>query len=181
MLNGIAGAANNTQLLGISWDLNGDGVYGDAVDTSVAFPAHAAPSRPTLTWAQLEALGLTHAGTYTLGMQVTTTNGTFYAHTTLVINPAPPIITRNASASASVGEPYTVSFAAVFPGDEVTTGWSINWGDNTTTPLPSDATTATHVYKAVGNYTVVVSVSNANAITPPRATAGRRDRGVPTR
>src|SRR5262249_14310634 len=83
-LNGSATAATNTQLLGISWDLNGDGIFGDAVDTSVTFPRTSATSRPTLTWAQLEALGLTHGGTSTIAMQVTTTNGTFYAYTTLV-------------------------------------------------------------------------------------------------
>ena len=79
-LQGNALAATNTEILGISWDLNGDGVYGDAVDTSVAFPVpsgQSVNSRPTLTWAQLNALGLTHDGTYRISMQVTTTSGTF--------------------------------------------------------------------------------------------------------
>jgi hypothetical protein len=162
-LNGSATAATNTQLLGISWDLTGTGVYGDATDTSVTFPATSAVSKPTLTWAQLVSLGLAQAGTYTISMRVTTTDGAFYAYTTLVIDTAPPTITLNTSSPANVGTPYSVSFSATFPGDEVTSGWSISWGDHTTTTLPSDATTATHTYTAVGTYTVIASVTDANA------------------
>src|SRR5262249_3909242 len=162
-LNGSARAATNTELLALSWDLNGDGVFGDAVDTSATFPTTSAASTPTVSWAQLEALGLTQGGNYTIAMQVTTTNGTFYGYTTLVIDTAPPVSTLHASESAHVGAPYAVAFAADFPGDEVATGWSVNWGDGTITPLPSDATTATHTYIFQGFYTVTASVTDAIA------------------
>ena len=160
-LSGSATAATGAQLLGISWDLNGDGVYGDAVDTSVTFPAMSATSKPTVTWAQLEALGLTLAGDYTIGMQVTTTGGTFYSYATLIVNTVPPVVTVSAPSTAKVGEPYSVTFSSAFPGGEVPTGWSVDWGDGTSTTLPSDATTATHVYTAVGTDTVTASVTDA--------------------
>src|SRR5262249_15852433 len=151
-------------LLGFSWDINGDGDYGDAVDRSVTFPVPSpmsAASQPTLTWAQLESLGLTHGGTYTISMKMTTSEGTFYAYTKLVINTLAPTITLNAGATANVGALYTVSFGAVFPGDETATGWTVNWGDNTpNTMLPSDASMATHTYTTVGNYMVVASVTD---------------------
>jgi hypothetical protein len=45
--------------LSYSWDLNGDGVFGDATDVE-----------PTLTWAQLEALGIHEGATYSVKVQV---------------------------------------------------------------------------------------------------------------
>ena len=166
-LNGSATAATNTQLLGISWDLTGDGVYGDAVDPTVTFPATSATSKPTITWAQLQALGLTRAGTYTIGMQVVTTDGTFYAYTTLAVQAGAtaPAIT-NAGNTADVGEPYTISFAPTTSvGDQAATSWTIAWGDGTSTTLPSDAPSATHVYTGVGTDTVRVTVTDVNGAT----------------
>jgi hypothetical protein len=172
-LDGSATAAPGTQLLGIAWDLNGDGYYADAVDESVTYPTTTATSQPTVTWAELEALGLTHAGTYPIGMQVFTTTGAFYAFTTLVIDATRPVIDVNTGAggSANVGEPYTIGFSPTFPGDEQPTGFVVNWGDGTSTTLPSDATTATHVYTKVGTDQLTVSVMDVNgATTSPEQT-----------
>ena len=85
-LNGSATAATNSQILSLAWDVNGDGQYGDVVDPA-ATVGSTATSKPTITWSQLESLGLGQGGTYTIGMQVNTTVGTFYTYTTLTVAP----------------------------------------------------------------------------------------------
>jgi hypothetical protein len=165
-LNGLVTAVSgisDTQAQSIVWILYGDNETGEVVDPSVVLPTTPAASNPMLSWAQLESLHITHGGTYNIQMEVTTVGGSFNAFTTLVVNTVPPTITLTADANAEVSKPYTVSFGAVFPGDETATGWTVNWGDGTTpTSLPSDAMMATHTYTKVGNYNVVASVTDVN-------------------
>jgi streptogramin lyase len=71
-----------------SWDSNGDGVYGDATGVS-----------PTLTWSQLQALGI-GAGTFNVSVQVDDGHGNVVTSpvTTLTVQPVPTAITLIAPA-----------------------------------------------------------------------------------
>ncbi|WP_193789042.1 PKD domain-containing protein [Zavarzinella formosa] len=173
-LHGMATAATNTQILSIDWDLDGDGAYNDAIDSS-ATSGLTASSNPVLSWSQLRALSLGNAGTYSIGMKVTTTVGVTYAHTTLRIDKAAPTLTLNAPAAANVGEPYTISFGADFVGGEIPTSFTVTWGDGTNTVLPGDATSASHTYLTTGDEQVQVRVTqggNDYSTTPQPVSVG---------
>src|SRR5262249_45732195 len=69
-----------------SWDINGDGVYGDATGVS-----------PTLSWSQLQALGI-GSGTFNVRVQVEDGHGNAATSpvTTLTVQPVPTAITLTA-------------------------------------------------------------------------------------
>ncbi len=163
-LSGSASAATGTTLTSVSWDLNGDGTFGDAgvttVTTSTAIP-----------WSALVGLGITHNGTYTIAIQVLSSNNTSAtAFGTLVVNAAKPTINVTGNATANVGETYNLGFTATFGGDEKPLSWIVNWGDGTpNSTLPSDATGAPHTYTTVNSFNIQVSVTDVNGLHAPSA------------
>jgi hypothetical protein len=76
-LNASASFDMNGDHLRFSWDVNGDGVYGDATGV-----------RPTLTWSNLTALGITAGRTYNVTVRATEPNG-YYS-----ISEATPLIVQ---------------------------------------------------------------------------------------
>lgn len=84
-----------------TWDVNGDGTYGDATGAS-----------PTLTWAQLGALGITD-GPATRNVTVRVSDPTHPAVTsaaaTLTVTNAAPTATPNVPANANEGGQVTIS------------------------------------------------------------------------
>ncbi|MFO0928937.1 MAG: PKD domain-containing protein [Gemmataceae bacterium] len=153
-LNGSATAATNTQIVAIAWDLDGDGVYTDATGAT-----------PTVDWPRLRSLGLGLAGTYPVGMQVTSTVGTSYEFTTVTVNRVAPTVSVAAPATADVARPYTVTFGATFAGGERPSAFVVTWGDGSSTTLPADASAATHTYLRVGNYSITVGVQEGGTTT----------------
>ena len=133
-----------------TWDINGDGTFGDATG-----------SNPTLTSAQLVALGIGNSGTFTVTVQATDGFHTVSASTTLtVINNQPPvveppIVTPN---PGTTGNTVTVTVSATDPNGLPLT-FTYDWGDGTT------STSNTHVYANPGTYTVTVTVSNGSSST----------------
>jgi len=150
-LAGSATPPTNSTILSESWDLNGDGVFGDAVGLD-----------PTLTWSQLVALGLSGPGTYPIALRVQSTSSTVIAYSILTIQPVAPTVMVSGSATATAGVPYTINFS----GQEVAganygiTGWVINWGDGNTSTLPREATSATHTYTTTGSDTIEVTAAD---------------------
>lgn len=144
-LGGIVTAATNTTIVSARWDINGDGVFGDAFGVA-----------PSLTWAQLVALGIDDGNrNYEITLEVTDSAGNVAADTGLltVENVAPEITTSGAT-STLVGTAYVLNFAATDPGDDTISGWQIDWGDGSPRELyASDATSASHVYLTTGEFT----------------------------
>jgi hypothetical protein len=92
----LSATASDTlrRTLTYSWDVNGDGVFGDATGAS-----------PTLTWAQLVALGI-NDGPATFNVQVRVTNGlttAFSTTTTLTVTAVAPTATFSNSGSIVQG------------------------------------------------------------------------------
>lgn len=79
-------------VLSYSWDVNGDGVFGDAVGL-----------QPTLTWPELVALGL--GGGSTCQVRVRVDDG-FYIDGVTISDPTPLIITGPPAPVARAGGPY---------------------------------------------------------------------------
>ena len=89
-----------------TWDVNDDGTFGDATGAT-----------PTLTWAALEALGITNGdGTASpITVQVTEASSTSTAETTLTVTNTAPTVTIDGPSTAVVGVPVTLKVGAVDP------------------------------------------------------------------
>jgi streptogramin lyase len=58
----------------------------------------------------------------------------------------------------SEGGVYTLNLAAIDPGDDTISGWTINWGDGTVEQVVGDPSSVTHTY-AVGGFTYDILAS----------------------
>ena len=154
-LHGSVTPAPNSTVQSVLWDLNDDGTFGDTSGQS-----------PTVSWAQLTALGIGTAGKYPIALKVISNNNTVVSFGMLTIDYVRPTVTLNNPATGSVGVPYTIGFSASEVGSEVITGWTVMWPDNTVDTLPSDATTDTHTFTMpVTNQNIVVNVYDSHSTT----------------
>jgi hypothetical protein len=146
-LAGSATAATNTSIIAASWDLDGDGVFGDVSGLA-----------PVVSWQELVALGLGDDGAYEITLSVTDSAGNVATDTVAleILNTA-PAVTVDGSAAAVVGVPYVLSFDAADPGDDTVARWEIDWGDGSAREVfASDASSASHVYLTTGVFNPVV-------------------------
>ena len=142
-----------------SWDVNGDGVFGDGNFTG---------PNPTFTAAQLLALGIGDATeSFTVTVKVDDGRHTATASTTLSVTlklPNPqvnsPVITPN---PVDVGEPVTVLIEAQDPTGHPLT-YTYDWGDGTIN------SSNVHTYETPGVYTINVTVSNGSTSTTSQFT-----------
>src|SRR5262249_32147300 len=121
--------------LSYSWDVNGDGTYGDVTGAN-----------PTLSWAQLNALGIAGAGAITnVSVQVSDGNTPAITSgpTTLTINPALSIGAQPASATIDVGQSHTLSVTAADGTPAYTYQWYVGASGVTTNPI-SGATSSSY-------------------------------------
>jgi hypothetical protein len=133
-----------------SWDVNGDGVYGDELKgTGTA-------SGATFTWAQLGLLGI-NDGPAQRSVRVRVSDGRGGTATssasTLTVNNTAPTLTLGGAAAATQGAPYVLNLGAVIdPGADTVSQYVVHWGDGATstytgTSLP-DGRAVTHTYAA---------------------------------
>ncbi|MBK8017280.1 MAG: tandem-95 repeat protein [Betaproteobacteria bacterium] len=131
----------------LSWDVNGDGAFGDAYGTDV-----------TLSWSQLADLGIDDNGVYQIAARAT--NGDGYsaeAFGSFTMTNTLPVVTVGGASIVPAGTPLSISYSATDPGDDRIQEWRVNWGDGT--PVQSygaDVVTAQHVYVTPGTYNIVV-------------------------
>lgn len=140
-----------------SWDVNGDGTFGDAVGPS-----------PTLTWAQLEALSPAindGPATFQVSVLVSDSHSEYVvsAPVRLTLNDALPTVAVSGPASPEVvGQPQAFTLSASDQSSvDTAAGLSffVNWGDGATTQTSavSPATlTVPHVFTSSGSFTVDV-------------------------
>ncbi|MFH8252587.1 beta strand repeat-containing protein [Microbacterium sp. B2969] len=152
--------SGSTALATYEWDLNGDSDFSDA--TGIA---------PTLTWAQLEALGIddgpsTHTVTLkvTLGAQESTDTAVL-----TVVNTAPDTVVTGAL-TATAGVPFTVKIGADDPSSADMAAnftYTVDWGDGSpvlSTTGPADPP-VTHTYAAAGTYTASLTATDKDGGT----------------
>src|SRR5262249_17885306 len=113
----LSGAASSDgDALTFSWDVNGDGIFGDATGVS-----------PTLTWAQLQALGITDGPSqFQVRVRVEgCCTADSPAVTLTVINVAPSIAISGAS-NVNEGSSYSLTLGAVTdPGTDTVTSYVV--------------------------------------------------------
>lgn len=128
------------------WDINGDGVYGDASGPS-----------PTLSWADLEALGIDD-GPSSSDVTVEVSSGTATLDSsvaTLTVTNTAPTSVITGSLAATVGRPFTVKVGALDPSSADLAAdftYTVDWGDGSpveTVVGPADPP-VTHTYTTAG-------------------------------
>lgn len=157
----LAGSATGTGL-SYSWDLNGDSVYGDALGAA-----------PTVTWAQLAALGLGDGpGTHVVSLRVTDGGGQSVTETTwLTLQNAAPTASIGAPAGGVRGEPikFTLGATDASAADQATPfTFVIDWDGNGSvdqTLVGPAGTEVTHVFATAGAYNVRVTATDKDGGT----------------
>lgn len=158
-LNAAGSADADGDALTYSWDVNNDNVFGDATGAS-----------PTLTWAQLVALGINDGPTSrsvrvrvddALGGVVTSLAAT------LTVNNVPPTagVTGPSSGTAGVSLNFTMTANDPSAQDQAAGFmYLIDWdGDGTTDQTvsgPGAGTVVAHTFAAAGNFTVKVKAKD---------------------
>lgn len=139
--------------LSYTWDVNGDGVYGDATGVN-----------PTLSSNSLWALNI-GAGTYTVSVRVTDGHGGVDTATTDLTVDLPyygPEVDLSGPTDGYQGVTNQARTFTITTTDPTTNDFEyfVSWGDGTTDTFGGGATvTASHVYQTEGNYYVFVTAT----------------------
>lgn len=164
-LDASASSDPDGDVLSYSWDVNGDGQFGDATGI-----------QPTLTWSQLQALGV-NDGPNSVAVRVRVNdgrNGIDEDSATITVN--------NALPSAAIGGPaggtYGQSLSYALVGDDPSSfdlaagfAYLVHWGDgspDTTVPRTAgnaSGLTVNHTFAAAGQFTVEVTGTDKDGST----------------
>lgn len=127
-----------SDVLTFTWDVNGDGVFGDANGAT-----------PNLSWAQLVALGVNDGpATWSeVRLRVTDSSGNSDEDVVaLQITDRAPVIAVGGAAMVNEGAVFTLNLGAITdPGMDTVSQWIVRWGDGTTNVYASKGA-KTHVY-----------------------------------
>jgi Ca2+-binding RTX toxin-like protein/6-phosphogluconolactonase (cycloisomerase 2 family) len=129
-----------------SWDLNGDGQFGDAFGAT-----------PVLGWTQLQGLGLDDDGEYQVALRATNAQGSDEATTTLTITNTDPIINLNVPGNLTRYVSFPLGLSSFDPGADTISSYTVDWGDGSNIETVTGPTAQLlHNYQIDGNYTVSV-------------------------
>ncbi|WP_254506577.1 beta strand repeat-containing protein [Anatilimnocola floriformis] len=118
--------AGDADPLTYSWDINGDGIYTDASGVN-----------PTLTWSQLNSLGITDNGTWNVSVQVRDDDLGVTTSTSVLLtvkNVAPTTVLSLSSTPISENGSTTLTGTITDPGTADTFTLNLNWGDPLSPP-----------------------------------------------
>ena len=175
-----------------TWDLDGDGIFGDiplkagAAGASVAF---------TVTGSDLQALGVSATGNYVITAQATDdqsqvgegsavltmtgtnqqvgesanprmgewANGRMDESWAVKVNPVAPQFTITGGPDVlDEGQIYTLDIAG--PGDASVMSYTVSWGDGKIEAVVSSTTTLTHTYTDNGDMNIAVALKNETGL-----------------
>jgi len=152
-----------------SWDVNGDGVFGDATGAA-----------PTLTWTHLISLGI-YDGPNSFNVQLRVNDGdggvTDSAITSLTVNNAAPTLGVSGPTSALRGTSVIMTLTATDPSlidAQALFTFTVNWGDGS--PLlvltGGSGLQPAHAYNVAGSFVVSVTATDADGGISASATQG---------
>jgi hypothetical protein len=143
--------------LTFSWDINGDGVFGDLTGAS-----------PTISWADLTRLRLTSGSGFTVRVMADDGHGhvTTSAPAEVTINPTPVRVLILGANTTNEGAPYTLHLASYLGAGHNIGQWSINWGDGTAnTVVPGSTTRVQHTYATGPNHYTISATATDDLAT----------------
>lgn len=147
------------------WDLNDDGVFGDATGID-----------PTLTWADLETFGIDDGGrtptSYPVAVQISSGAERLTAASTITVTNTAPASVLTGDLSATVGKPFTIKVGADDPSSADMAAqftYTVDWGDGS--PVlrvngPADPP-VTHTYTSSGDYDASFTATDKDGGTGP--------------
>lgn len=145
------------------WDLNGDGSYDDAVTKP---DATTGKTSLTLTWAELEKLGVGGLESFPVSVKVSAANGPLsIANVVVTITDVAPTVTLAALQGARLnGFDLSTTVSIDDAGPDVVETYTVDWGDgtsetfegNTAGSASSAGVPLVHRYASAGDYTVAV-------------------------
>ncbi len=136
-LNASLSTDPNGDPLTFTWDINGDGVWGDAVGIT-----------PTLSWEQLKSLGIDGPSTYAVRVQVSDSIAAPVSSapvnlTAINTNPSIDVV---APMVAYEGTPYALTLGNVTdPGADTVSDYIVHWGDGSTSQYNTNGV-VTHLF-----------------------------------
>jgi len=173
-LNALESSDPDGDTLTFSWDLNGDGTFGDATGPT-----------PTLAWADLVALGIDDDGTFNVAVRVDDGKlGVDTASAILTINNVAPALSIFGADSVAEGSPYTLNLSSSDPGDDTISQWDIKWGDgsdpdndgNVGEIVSGNPSSVTHVYADGPNtFTITATATDEDGTHPVAGQSGPGD------
>lgn len=103
----------------------------------------------------------TDNGSRTIALRVTDNDGdTNLVTTTITTTNVAPVITLSGASTSDEGQPYTLSWSSTDVGPDTMTGFSIDWGDDTTSSAAANASSASHTYSEDGSYTITLTATD---------------------
>jgi hypothetical protein len=147
---------NNSSGTGLSysWDLDGDGIFGET---------GAGATRGTETGATptFSAAGLDGPTTRTVSLRVTDSNSaTSTASATINVNNVAPTLTISGANSVNEGSSYTLNLASSDPGSDTIASWLITWGDGSTQTVSGNPSSVTHTFADSGSRTITATATD---------------------
>lgn len=142
-----------------SWDINGDGAFGDASGVN-----------PTLSWSALNSLGITDGPFNGNNVRVRVNDGNGHIATspatTLTVNNRAPVVSAPDNISFVEGSPVSIPPGMfIDPGDDVPFSASVNWRDGDgPQPLALNGQTfqLDPSFLTAGEYDVTVTVTDSD-------------------
>jgi subtilisin-like proprotein convertase family protein/6-phosphogluconolactonase (cycloisomerase 2 family) len=135
----------------IDWDLDGDGVFGDARGDT-----------PQFTWPQLQLVNIIDDGIYLPTARAELSDGTLaYGSQELLISDTAPTLGIEGPSSFDQFTTQTFTFTADDPGDDAIDSWRIFWGDGTSDIIEAESPTLSHRFRFPGNTTIVAEATDA--------------------
>lgn len=149
-LDGLQSNDPDGDSLTFAWELNGDGLFDDAVG-----------AQPTLTWSQLIQLGWDDNGSHTVQLRATDPSGaTDGSQASVTILNAPPTLSISAPLVVVPGENFTLQLAATDPSPRDAADlflYAIDWdGDGSIdeTVQSTSSLSANHAFPTAGSFAI---------------------------
>lgn len=143
-----------------AWDVDGDGDFSDATGVS-----------PTLTWLELEALGIDDGpAAFDVTLRVVSGQQEVTDATTLDATNTGPETVVTGSLTATAGEPFTIKVGADDPSSADMADlfiYTVDWGDGSevlSVDGPADPP-VTHTYVAAGTYSASLTATDKDGAT----------------
>jgi hypothetical protein len=136
-----------------SWDINGDGTYGDVTGAS-----------PTLTWARLTALGVTSGSNFSVSVMASDGHGQVVTSAAISVTIIQVPLKASISGPATINETasYLLHLSSTTLAGKAIQQWDINWGDGTPDTVVAGTTkSVAHIYaNGPNDYTISATATD---------------------